>query len=197
MHWVPLLQLWRSAFWMHNMTSWIGKVIDWLFFGVGGHATTDCQGYKVLQMVSSFFLTNTSGAVVRRHARWLVDQLVTHLSLNVLEHSAPCCCSWEPWTETNGHWKSFIITKMPKRAVFSLITGPLHISSLAPHFLTRTLPGWRRLGLFDSVFPSEPAVRAAWLAASLPNTSAPGVKSPLNTFNSALMQPQSYFGHHL
>lgn len=63
------------------------------------------------------------------NVQWIVDQQLTHLSVHVQERSAPHCCIWEPWTEIDGNWKSFIITISPKRAVFSVITRTIRHTS--------------------------------------------------------------------
>lgn len=157
---------------MHNMTSWIGKVIDWLFLCVcvlgGGAAATDCQGYKVLQMVSSFFLTNTSGAAFRRHARWVVDQLVTFIikcsgafsTILLLLRTL----NWNKWPPKVISYHQ----NAQEGSLFSDYWPPLQeqFNATSPNMDTSRL----------EAFKAEPPVRAAWLAALLPNTSAPGVK---------------------
>lgn len=100
---------------------------------------------------SLFFLTNAAGAAFRLRVQWVVDQLLTHLSFTVQELSAPYCCSWEPWTEINGSWKSFIITIMPERAVLSVITSTIRNTGLTRHLLMSTHPGLRRVRVPEPV----------------------------------------------
>lgn len=67
------------------MTAWIGKMIDCVQRKYFGGCIDRLPRLQNTTDASLFFLTNEAGTAFRLHARQIVDQVRTHLSLNVQE----------------------------------------------------------------------------------------------------------------
>ncbi len=70
--------------------------------------------------ISLFFEKNAASTAFRLHVKLCNGLLISswhiyHLMFGNFQHHI---AAREPWTKINGYWKSFIITIIPKRAVF-------------------------------------------------------------------------------